>query len=182
MKKVIILALALALGLASCKTESAQINNSVANAMLSANIDPRVNQFLDELKTNEIKVCRNDNSLPSEIKKLIFDYEKAWQKDSMKSSFFCTGFDKIYTFNKEKCNLSCIISADEPRLLLKYLIKTNNHIATSYLAGGFTTNHYITTYKIDNNKVISHWTVIINSKNPIDLAGQLLSPSIHVMQ
>ncbi len=83
-------------------------------------------------------------------------------------------FGRIFTFDPEKCNMTCIIDSSQPKALIVYTVETEGYYGISFKTGGLSTSHWFMVFRRDSASILSHWIVHVNSESPTDL-GQVLT-------
>ena len=142
------------------------------------NVDTEILNFIDELNQQKPIVCLNENCISEKTKKSISKYLEIESNDT--TNRMCFLFDSIYSFDKTKCNLSCIRYGNEPSRLIKYIISTKNYYGVSYECGGIGVTNWFTAFKKINDSIISHWTVSIQSNDLNDLNEKLLVENMKI--
>lgn len=155
----IVIFLALLLQWASCANEKNRTIQNIPVNVSNTGIDSRISDFLTDLKKGKFEICYSDNNISQTLKDIINPYCKYSNKGIFKSSLGMRDFDKMFTFNREKCNLTCYIDDTTCWGLMQYCIISDNYFGVSYLTGGLDTYHWFMIFHITNKKVVSHCIV-----------------------
>lgn len=171
--------------LTSCVSDVEKLQNTIIQNPLQIGTDNRIVEFLDNLKENDFTICREIYCFSEELQSQIFEYERKWTIDSLRSStlpFAKTNFSELYTFNHNDWNSSCIVSEHEPSSLINFVIISDNYIGLGFKHGGLVISEFFKAFVIEENTLSDHWMCWIESSKLEDLVSELTKKDLKVLK
>ncbi|MBI3260641.1 MAG: hypothetical protein HYZ54_14375 [Ignavibacteriae bacterium] len=169
----ILIILILLLQWSNCANEKNRTIQNIPVNVANTGIDIKISGFLSDLKKGKFEICYSDNNIPQSLKDIIDPYCKYSNTGIFRSRLGMKDFDKMFTFDREKCNLTCYIDDTTCWGLMQYCIVSDNYFGVSFLSGGLDTTHWFMIFHITNSKVLSHCIVKFNfeseTHSPSDL-------------
>lgn len=176
---VIFILMFLVLMLVYFKNDKYGIIDAIPDNLNDLKLDRRISDFLTELGRDKFEICMSEKCIPQGKKESINCY-----MGNLKTDFFGirrASFDRVFTFDPNKCNLSCIVDHTTPVALVKYIVISDNYLGITYEHGGLGTSYWFVVFQINNNKVKSYWEVR-GSPSPYDLVPCLLVANVQTQE
>ena len=171
------------LTLIGCGKDKEAIVENIPKNLSELQIDNKISSFLIDLKDGNFKICYKSDCLPSKKQDDIFNYLKKWAADSLHNrTWDPKHFTHIYTFDPDKWSSGCVITDNEPRNLIEYIILTDNKLGLGYKSGGIVTSSWFTVFEVNEKGIFNHWTINRYSETFPDLIGELTDSNTEILK
>ncbi len=164
--------LVLALGVYNSATHY-RTRRAIPDNLSTLNLDSKITNYLADFSHDKFEVCTSMDCIPASFQSAASAYFIS-RKVRFFGRYAHLDFDRIFTFDPEKCNMTCIIDSSQPKALIVYTVETEGHYGISFKTGGLSTSHWFMVFRRDSSSILSHWIVQVNSESPTDL-GQVLT-------
>ncbi len=146
---------------------------AIPDNLSTLNIDSKITNYLADFSHDKFEVCTSGDCIPASFQSAASAYFISHNVRFF-GRYGQLDFDRIFTFDPEKCDMTCIIDSSQPKALIVYAVETEAYYGISFKTGGLSTSHWFMVFRRDSSSILSHWIVRVNSESPTDL-GQVLT-------